>query len=643
VFGRNPPDAFDNVVQLVLRHADKLAKFLASHALFPAEQHQLNLFVIPVVRLKYGPDLGGALGVFSADNLIFRTGRIVLDIEFIIIPCCAACYRHLAAKFPALSARDVSHRLGEKCDERRGTRALFFFEETGADGLMKQVALREVGAVQMAQLQPVESGPIQGGQGIDRRDHLVIDEVFRIGRRQIRDGRLGHIVHGFILRVPGRESFQTKIIESETPVSRACVNRGTGLRKKTGAGYSKNGVVTMNYIAERAHLRQSQLVGLIEEACQHLEPPAYQRDLAKQRYEGVGDWLARSDDWLLTSIEIRLQGSVAIGTTVKPIGANEHDVDLVAHVPDVDLAVSPVLLKQRIGDRLRSNGNYAALLIEMPRCWRLDYANEFHLDITPSIPNPECRFGGELVPDKTLKSWKASNPMGYRAKFERRAALLPRIRSVFGKAFDSARADAQIEPYPEDERLKGILRRIVQIAKRHRDVHFIDDDEGLAPLSIIITTLASRAYEYCVSQFEYDHELELVVDVLRRMPTMMQTDTVEGRIVWYLWNQTTAGENFCEKWNKHPERARAFFAWHSKVVADVEQLTSAQGLDQVRRLLGDIFGTAPANKAMDSLTERVSAARATSRLSVATPAGLIAGTAAGATPVRANTFFGGRR
>jgi len=46
---------------------------------------------------------------------------------------------------------------------------------------------------------------------------------------------------------------------------------------------------------------------------------------------------------------------------------------------------------------------------------------------------------------------------------------------------------------------------------------------------------------------------------------------------------------------------------------------------------------------MDLLTERVSAARATSRLSVIKSAGLIVGTAAGATQVRANTFFGGRR
>jgi hypothetical protein len=97
----------------------------------------------------------------------------------------------------------------------------------------------------------------------------------------------------------------------------------------------------MNYITERAQLRQSQLVELIEEACRHIEPSASQRDLAKQRYEGVGAWLARSDDWLLANIEIRLQGSVAIGTAVKPIGALEHDVDLVAHVPNVEIAISP--------------------------------------------------------------------------------------------------------------------------------------------------------------------------------------------------------------------------------------------------------------------------------------------------------------
>jgi hypothetical protein len=298
-------------------------------------------------------------------------------------------------------------------------------------------------------------------------------------------------------------------------------------------------------------------------------------------------------------------------------------------------------LKQRIGDRLRSNGHYAPLLKEMPRCWRLDYAGEFHLDITPSIPNPECRFGGELVPDKTLKTWKASNPLGYRAKIERRASLQPRIRLV-AKAADSAIAERQVEPFPEDKRLKGLLRRTVQIAKRHRDIALIDDRDGLAPLSIIITTLASRTYEFCVRNFEYDHELDLVVDLLERMPNAIERRVIGARVEWHLWNQTTAGENFCEKWNKHPERAIAFFEWHAKLVSDVKLLAAAQGYDVLRRLLGNVVGTTPANIVMDSLTEQVSDARSSGRLSVTKPAGLIIGTAASATAVRANTFYGDR-
>ena len=154
----------------------------------------------------------------------------------------------------------------------------------------------------------------------------------------------------------------------------------------------------MNYLDSHNLLRQSQLTALIESVCQGLEISPSQNQLARRRYEAVGDWLARADDPLLASIAVRLQGSVAIGTTVKPIGANEYDVDLVAYVPNLDIAISPASLKKSIGDRLRSNGTYAGLLEEMPRCWRLNYANEFHLDITPSIPKPVLRHGRRTRP-----------------------------------------------------------------------------------------------------------------------------------------------------------------------------------------------------------------------------------------------------
>src|SRR2546429_2369026 len=184
----------------------------------------------------------------------------------------------------------------------------------------------------------------------------------------------------------------------------------------------------MNYLDPKLQARRTQIVEVLEMVCESLELSNSQFTQAKQRYEGVGACLAGSDDRVLRAIAIYLQGSTALRTTVKPIGVNEHDVDLVAHVPDLDVPISPAALKKGIGDCLRENGHYAPLLEEMPRCWRLNYANEFHMDITPSIPNPTCGMGGELVPDKALKSWKPSNPRGYRSKFDRRAAILPRFR-----------------------------------------------------------------------------------------------------------------------------------------------------------------------------------------------------------------------
>lgn len=394
----------------------------------------------------------------------------------------------------------------------------------------------------------------------------------------------------------------------------------------------------MNYIDPKLQARRTQVVEVLELVCQSLELSTSQFALAKERYEGVGGCLAGSADPVLKAIAIYLQGSTALRTTVKPIGVNEHDVDLVAHVPDLNVQVSPAALKKAIGDCLRANGNYADLLQEMPRCWRLDYANEFHMDITPSIPNPGCRLGGELVPDKTLKMWKASNPKGYRLLFDERAKLVPVIRLRKHVVADSAKAS--IEPYPEAGGFKGVLRRTVQIAKRYRDMMFIDDMD-IAPLSVIITTLASRSYEWCVKNREYDNELELLFEVVRHIPDTIEMQRVNGADQWFIWNETTEGENFAEKWNRRPERAEAFFAWHRRFCADLVQLEAVKGLDRLGEMLKSLFGSRPATAAIDTLTKRVSSARHDGSLRVAPGIGLSVGALAGSTPVRANTFFGG--
>ena len=65
--------------------------------------------------------------------------------------------------------------------------------------------------------------------------------------------------------------------------------------------------------------RKTYVVGTLEQLCQTLELTDAQLAEAQRRYQGVGEWLAGADSPLLRSLYIYLQGSAAIGTTVKPI------------------------------------------------------------------------------------------------------------------------------------------------------------------------------------------------------------------------------------------------------------------------------------------------------------------------------------
>ena len=120
----------------------------------------------------------------------------------------------------------------------------------------------------------------------------------------------------------------------------------------------------------------------------------------------------------------------------------------------------------------------------------------------------------------------------------------------------------------------------------------------------------------------------------------MQVDVMNGRQTWSLWNKTTAGENFCEKWKRIRGAPQRSFPGTPRRYSISKHLPRLKAWTRCGGDFGSIFGAAPATKAMDALTERVNRARSDNHLSVSRPAGLIAGTVVGATPVRANTFFG---
>lgn len=385
-------------------------------------------------------------------------------------------------------------------------------------------------------------------------------------------------------------------------------------------------------------LKKIQTFGFLENMCQQLDLTDAQYELAKGRYNAVGGWLAEAEDILLQTSTIYVQGSTAVGTNVRPISSNEHDVDLISLLAQGQPDMSPAYIKRLIGDRLKANGRYRDIIEEKQRCWRINYANEFHLDITPAIPNPACRNGGELVPDKAASNWKPSNPKGFRDKFAERAKLMPVMRIAKAMGRSMVTADASVEPFPVNAKFKGVLRRTVQILKRHRDTAFQKQDPSQAPLSVIITQLAAQSYEYCVRNFTFDNELDLLIHTVKFMTVFIEKQIIGGRTHYFVWNETTHGENFAEKWNDDPGRALAFFRWHARAQLDLARLSELEGMDELTDELSKSLGEDVVRKALNDHTDGLSTARGARRLGVLAGVGLSTSTAA--TPVRSNTFFG---
>ena len=234
--------------------------------------------------------------------------------------------------------------------------------------------------------------------------------------------------------------------------------------------------------------RRAALYALLDAMCSHLEPTRTQLDRARSAYEAIAAWIAGSTDPLLASTLVYLHGSGGAGTTIRPIGRREFDIDLICLLLGVPRGTDPAAVKAALGRRLREHATYASMLQEKKRCWRLDYAGEFHLDVSPTIANILCPNGGELIPDKSLTAWHPTNPRGLRELFRRRADLQPTIIGRLGKT--NQRAD--VEPFPASLTLGRVLHRIVQLLKRHRDQHFLGRGADIAPISVIITALAMR-------------------------------------------------------------------------------------------------------------------------------------------------------
>lgn len=365
------------------------------------------------------------------------------------------------------------------------------------------------------------------------------------------------------------------------------------------------------------------LSNLLSKITQLLDMPEALMEKAQRRYGEVAAWLGARDSELLEFDPLFYpQGSVRLGTVVRPLfGADEYDLDAVCRLLIAKDRISQKDLKDKVGDRLKKHPDYRAILKPGRRCWRLDFEEKFHMDILPAIPNPE-EDESIFITDRELYRWQFSNPVGFAEWFRRRMD-----RQFRAYAENMAKASGiEVERIPE-WKVKTPLQRSVQILKRHRDIRFGDDEDK--PISIILTTLAGRAYGG-------EDEVETALTgILGRMGDYVKKENG----VWVVRNPVHEEENFADKWAEHPQRAEKFFEWLGQARQDFAQASrSYAGIHNVTPVLERSLGQDVVAKAVSSLGEDLLAQRKSGALRMGAGTGTLG--SAGAKPVRDHTFYG---
>jgi mannitol/fructose-specific phosphotransferase system IIA component (Ntr-type) len=366
---------------------------------------------------------------------------------------------------------------------------------------------------------------------------------------------------------------------------------------------------------------------LLTDAAESLDIPSSRLEDAIKKYEAVGTYLLENPSALAKyHPDVYPQGSLATGTCVKPLGRDEFDLDLVCEMA-IPASMSQQEIKNAVGDRFKESKTYKDMLEEKKRCWRLNYANQFHMDILPGKP-ADRGSDAIFVPDKELSRWKPSNPRGY-AKWFRAHAM----SSTEQRRGALTELTAAVEPINEPAaRPRYPLQKAIQLLKRHRDVMFSNRaDKESAPVSIIITTLAAKAYKglgSVILTMQY---------LVSEMPKMIERDAA-GRA--WIRNPTNPTENFADKWSTDQSCEKAFKAWMTQVQQDTESLAVAQGIPSITKRLEPFLGQKRTKIVIDGYAARIEQTRADGLYVDKTTGQLDVVPGLAAAKVRRNTFFG---
>ena len=345
---------------------------------------------------------------------------------------------------------------------------------------------------------------------------------------------------------------------------------------------------------------------LIMSLLQRLELDKVDRAKAIKQYELLADDIATKLNIPRHNVDVYSQGSMRTQTTIRPRGNAKFDIDIMVELsgPKYNNPESEVMFEE-FGKALEGNEEVTGDPEPRRRCWRLQYPGEaFYFDVTPAVADMYKTYGSGLRVRDPDTVWSPSNPKEFADWFCERADLRFEFQqeTVLSSMVEARKSVAPLPSAPVE--IDDILRRAVQLMKLHRDNFYFyasPNQKDTMPISVIIVTLATHAFEYIwrTRQHSFNSPIEVVLAIVEEMPDYIQHDAVGH---YYVENPKLLTENFADRWNSDQgTRVREFKRWHKQLETHLEALLTDEYSKSAEEKLRSVFGQAGVDAWRDSL------------------------------------------
>jgi hypothetical protein len=376
---------------------------------------------------------------------------------------------------------------------------------------------------------------------------------------------------------------------------------------------------------------------------------------AVDRYEAVRKHLEATTSIFAGQIEhFYPQGSMAIDATISNRGTDdEYDLDIVAQVGDEFRYKSPNYILTELEKTLI--GYRGLQVVRQTRCVTIYYADNMHLDITPSLRDGDTPERQSVImhargPNVSVEDHKVPmNAYGFVEWYKEKTPIERRVIEAFSSrwkiAQDRALAAAEVDEVPVQTQfvVKNTATLALQLLKRYRNIRYANR-KGRMPPSVMLSYYCAMAASSGVSL------TEMLLRVSKGIIAEIENASLYRRLL-HVANPVYTNDVFTDRWPENIDQQDRFASDLKDLVHGLELALSGElPATRLQNWLREMFGYRVVTMAVDRMAREMQEATKvgsqgyTRRGGILVPAGagLAPVAAAYPSPVRASphTFFG---